>query len=90
MIRLLLTSITFSTLSATAILTIGLAPLFAQATAKDDLKGAKEDVKQAGKATGRAAKKTGKAVKKTTKKVVNKAAEKTEEGADAVRRKTNP
>jgi len=90
MIRLLLTSITFSALSATAIFAIGMAPLLAQTTAKDDLKGAKEEVKEAGKATGRAAKKTGRAVKKTSKKAVNKAAEKTEEGADAVRRKTNP
>jgi hypothetical protein len=75
---------------AYAILLIGMTPLLAQTTAKDDLKGAKEDVKDAGRSTGRAAKKTGKAVKKTTKKTVNKAAEKTEEGADAVRRKTNP
>jgi hypothetical protein len=87
MLRLLITSIT---LTVTTILTIGMAPLLAQTTAKEDLKGAKEDVKEAGKATGRAAKKTGKAVKKTTKKAVNKTAEKTEEGADAVRRKTNP
>jgi hypothetical protein len=73
----------------TGILMIGLAPIFAQ-TAKDDMKDAKEDVKDAGKSTGRAAKHTGKAVKKTTKKAVNKTAEKTEDGADAVRRKTNP
>ena len=72
-----------------AILLIGMTPSLAQ-TAKDDLKGAKEDIKDAGKSSGRAAKKTGKAVKKTTKKAVNKTAEKTEEGADAVRRKTNP
>jgi len=80
---------TLATITFSAILTIGLSPLFAQ-TAKDDMKGAKDDVKEAGKSTGRAAKKTGKAAKKTTKKVVNKSAERTEEGADAVRRKTNP
>jgi hypothetical protein len=85
MFRLLIASITLP-----AILTIGMASLIAQTTAKEDMKGAKEDVKDAGKATGRAAKKTGKAVKKTTKKAVNKTAEKTEDGADAVRRKTNP
>ena len=78
-------------LTLPAALLIGMTPgLVAQTTAKEDVKDAKEDVKDAGKATGRAAKKTGKAVKKTSKKVVNKTAEKTEEGADAVRRKTNP
>jgi ElaB/YqjD/DUF883 family membrane-anchored ribosome-binding protein len=76
-------------ISLSLLLTDGMVSLFAQ-TAKDDMKDAKEDVKQAGKATGRAAKHTGRAVKKTSKKAVNKTAEKTEEGADAVRRKTNP
>ena len=84
MYRFILVSITLP-----AILAIGVASLFAQ-NAKEDMKGAKEDVKEAGKATGRAAKKTGKAVKKTAKKAVNKTAEKTEDAADAVRRKTNP
>src|SRR2546427_12400646 len=81
--------ITLATVTLSDMLTVGLAPLFAQ-TAKDDMKGAKNDVKEAGRSTGRAAKKTGRATKKTTKKAVNKSAEKTEEGADAVRRKTKP
>ena len=71
------------------LLSSGMVSLFGQA-AKDDMKDAKQDVKEAGKSTGRAAKHTGRAVKKTSKKAVNKTAEKTEEGADAVRRKTNP
>ena len=79
-----LASITFSTL-----IMLGMTPAFAQ-TAKEDLKGAKEDVKDAAQHTGKAVKKTGKAVKKTAKKAVNKTAEKTEEGAAAVKRKTNP
>ena len=78
-----------ATISLSLLLSSGMVSLFAQ-TAKEDMKDAKEDVKEAGKATGRAAKHTGKAVKKTSKRVVNKTAEKTEEGADAVRRKTNP
>jgi len=57
-------------------------------TAKDDIKGAGRDVKEAGKATGSAAKKTGRATKKTVKKGVNKAAQKTDEGADKVEQKT--
>ena len=57
-------------------------------TAKDDIKGAGGDIKQAGKSTGSAAKKTAKATKKTVKKGVNKAAEKTEEGANKVEQKT--
>ena len=76
-------------ISLSLLLSSGLVPLFAQ-TAKEDMKDAKDDVKQAGKDTGRAAKHTGKAVNKASKKFVNKAAEKTEDGADAVRRKTNP
>ena len=58
-------------------------------TAKDDIKDAGKDIKQAGKATGHAAKKTGNATKKTVKKGVNKSAEKVEDGARAVERKTN-
>jgi hypothetical protein len=76
-------------ISLPLLISAGMVSLFAQ-TAKEDMKDAKDDVKEAGKDTGRAAKHTGKAVKKTTKKVVNKSAEKTEDGADAVRRKTNP
>jgi hypothetical protein len=81
-----------ATISLTLLLASGMVSLFAQPpqTAKEDMKDAGQDVKQAGKATGRAAKHTGRAVKKTTKKAVNKTAEKTEDGADAVRRKTNP
>ena len=59
---------------------------FAQA----ETKSASEDMKEAGKATKRAAKKTGSAVKKGTKKAVNKAAEKTEEGAAKVKGATRP
>jgi hypothetical protein len=62
-------------------------PAMAQ-TAKDDVKGAGQDIKEAGKATGSAAKKTGSATKKTMKKGVNKAAEKTAEGANKVEQKT--
>lgn len=76
-------------ISLSLLISAGMVSLFAQAP-KEDMKDAKDDVKEAGKATGRAAKHTGKAVKKTSKKVVNKTAEKTEDGADAVRRKTNP
>jgi len=57
-------------------------------SAKDDVKGAGQDIKQAGKSTASAAKKTAKATKKTVKKGVNKAAEKTEEGANKVEQKT--
>ena len=77
-------------ISLSTMLSGGMISLFADDTAKDDLKKAGSDVKEAGKSTGKAAKHTGKAVKKGTKKAVNKSAEKTEEGADAVRRKTNP
>ena len=64
-------------------------PVVAMAqTAKDDIKRAGQDIKKAGKATGSAAKKTGSATKKTVKKGVNKAAEKTEEGANKVEQKT--
>jgi hypothetical protein len=76
-------------ITLSAMLSAGMVSLFADDTGKDDLKKAGSDVKDAGKATGKAAKHTGKAVKKGTKKVVNKSAEKTEEGADAVRKKTN-
>ena len=64
--------------------------IFGADTAKEDMKQAGGEVKEAGKAGGRAAKDTGKATKKTSKKVVNKAGEKTEEGADKVRSKTQP
>jgi hypothetical protein len=79
-----------ATISLSLLVSAGMVSLFAQETPKQEVKDAGQDVKQAGKATGRAAKHTGRAVKKTTKKAVNKTAEKTEDGADAVRRKTNP
>jgi len=67
---------------------LSLAAVAMAQTAKDDIKGAGQDIKEAGKATGSAAKKTGRATKKTVKKGVNKAAEKTEEGANKVKQKT--
>jgi hypothetical protein len=63
----------------------GATTLFAQAD-----KTAGDDIKEAGKATKKAAKKTGSAVKKGSKKAVNKAADKTEEGAAKVKKSTQP
>ena len=62
--------------------------LFAQQGPKDDIKDAGKEIKKAGKATARAAKKTGSATKKATKKGVHKAADKVEDGAQAVKDKT--
>lgn len=47
----------------------------------------KEETKDAAQSTGDAAKKTGKKMKKGSKKAANKTAEKTEDGADAVKDK---
>jgi hypothetical protein len=62
--------------------------LFAQQGPKEDIKDAGKELKKAGKATGKAAKKTGSATKKATKKTVHKAADKVEDGAQAVKNKT--
>jgi hypothetical protein len=64
------------------VLALGTTASFAQS--------AGEDIKEAGKATKKAAKKTGSAVKKGSKKAVNKAAEKTEDGAAKVKGATQP
>ena len=63
------------------VLAFGTSASFAQT----DTKSAGEDIKEAGKATKKAAKKTGSAAKKGSKKAVNKAAEKTEDGAAEVK-----
>jgi hypothetical protein len=75
----------FSALATGALLS-GL--MFAQDTAKDDMKKAGSDVKQAGKSSTKAAKSAGKGVAKGTKKGVNKAAGATENGAAKVKDKT--
>ena len=62
--------------------------VYAQDSAKDDLKKSGQEVKKAGKATGRATKHAGKAVAKGTKKGVHKVAAGTEEGAEKVKEKT--
>lgn len=67
------------------VLAFGTTAMFAQAD-----KSAGEDIKEAGRATKKAAKKTGSAVKKGSKKAVNKAADKTEEGAAKVKKSTQP
>lgn len=66
----------------TCVIALGTSASFAQS--------AGEDIKEAGKATKKAAKKTGSAVKKGSKKAVNKAAEKTEDGAAKVKGATQP
>lgn len=62
--------------------------VFAQDTAKDDMKKAGSDTKQAAKASGRAVKNAGKGVAKGAKKGVHKAASATENGADKLKQKT--
>ena len=64
---------------------IGIGPI---ALAQDD--DAKQDVKDAAHSTKKAVKKTARKTKKISKKVVNKASGKVEDGADKVRRKTEP
>ena len=72
------------------VFSLALASVAVFGQAKEDMKDAGKEVKNAAKATGRAAKKTGSATKKVAKKATNKTAEKMEDGAAAVKQKTQP
>ncbi len=69
----------FNKICALCVLTLGMASFSY---------GQKDDMKDAADSTGKAAKKTGKKIKKGSKKAVNKSAEKTADGADKLKNKT--